>query len=531
VTAPAEPEVPSLGALIGNLGDGILRVFAAPRGLDVAVGDFVIHDPIDAPRIEPGDVVLAVGVPPEAREAQHLVAAAGAARAAAALFKGTIDTSGGLIDAANAADVALLGAVHDVGWARLHALLRTARSTGGHPLGALGAPVGDLFALANAVAAMAGGPATIEDPQSTVLAYSSGDDAIDEPRRDTILGRRVPDEWIARLTVDGIFRRLWSSDDVVHIDYPDIPGLRPRIAIAVRAGTEILGSIWVHEAAKPLGPDAEVALRQAARIAALHLIRHHAGEDLERQRRAEVLRAALEGRLPPNLLPDFLELGRDRVTVLAFEVLGAEGAERLLQMERAVNLIALYGEAYRRATACVAIGRVIYVLVPTADGTAVSDLVKLATDIVERTESSLRVHVRGAVGTTVNSLHQLPDSRSAADAVLRALVFREDERSVAHVDDVRAHIVLLELRGQSDALVEGKVRRMVEHDADHDTAYAESLKAYLDFFGDVPRAATSVNVHANTLRYRLRRAAELFEIDLDDPVERLVAHLQLYLME
>jgi len=85
VTAPAEPEVPSLGALIGNLGDGILRVFAAPRGLDVAVGDFVIHDPIDAPRIEPGDVVLAVGVPPETREAQHLVATAGAARAAAAL--------------------------------------------------------------------------------------------------------------------------------------------------------------------------------------------------------------------------------------------------------------------------------------------------------------------------------------------------------------------------------------------------------------------------------------------------------------
>jgi DNA-binding PucR family transcriptional regulator len=37
-------------------------------------------------------------------------------------------------------------------------------------------------------------------------------------------------------------------------------------------------------------------------------------------------------------------------------------------------------------------------------------------------------------------------------------------------------------------------------------------------------------VHPNTFRYRLRRLVEVSGIDLDDPVERLVAHLQLTLL-
>src|SRR5439155_17548505 len=130
--------------------------------------------------------------------------------------------------------------------------------------------IGDLFALANAVAATVGGPVTIEDPRSTVLAYSSLDDhEIDEARRATILGRRVPDEWIRRQQADGVFRRLFREHGVIRIDYSDI-GTRPRLATAIRAGDDILGSIWVQEAGKPLDEDAEVTLQEAARIAALH---------------------------------------------------------------------------------------------------------------------------------------------------------------------------------------------------------------------------------------------------------------------
>ena len=59
------------------------------------------------------------------------------------------------------------------------------------------------------------------------------------------------------------------------------------------------------------------------------------------------------------------------------------------------------------------------------------------------------------------------------------------------------------------------------------TNLVETLKAWLDAFGDVARAAEAMYVHPNTFRYRLRRLAEVGEIDLDDPDQRFVAMLQL----
>jgi DNA-binding PucR family transcriptional regulator len=58
-----------------------------------------------------------------------------------------------------------------------------------------------------------------------------------------------------------------------------------------------------------------------------------------------------------------------------------------------------------------------------------------------------------------------------------------------------------------------------------------TLRAYLDFFGDVPRAAEYISVHPNTFRYRMRRLAELFDLNLDDADERVVLELQLRLLE
>ena len=108
---------------------------------------------------------------------------------------------------------------------------------------------------------MVGGPVTIEDRHSRVLAYSSHGETIDEPRRQTILGRRVPEEWLARLEEAGVFKRLWAGEIVRYEADADF-ALRPRLALAVRAGDEILGSIWVAEGERPLDASAEDALRR-----------------------------------------------------------------------------------------------------------------------------------------------------------------------------------------------------------------------------------------------------------------------------
>lgn len=534
----------TLGTIVDALSAVVLEVVAAPRGLDVAVAEAVIHDPAAPLVAHPDDIVLAIGVRSDERAGADILARASDAGAAAVVFK-VEGEAGGLRSAASDHHIAVLRVHPETAWGQLHALLRTAIASAGGllPAGRNEAPAGDLFALANAVAAMVGGPITIEDPQSRVLAYSNLGHPIDEGRRQTILGRRVPEQWIKRLRRDGVFTRLWASDDVITYE-SDIE--QARMAIAVRAGGEILGSIWAADGGKPFDRSARAALAEAASIAALHLVRHRVGEDLERRMRGELLRSLLEGRGPLDVLAS--RLGIDAVTpatVVAFEIADGEDAEIAMRQERVLDLVATYCQAFRRRVAQVSMGRTVYALLPApkpyradpGDGAGPADaIVRLATEVVERAQASLSVTVLAAIGSTVSNLKEVPRSRAEADRVLRVMARRPANLSpltVAAIQDVRAHAVLLEL---TELLAErphtrsDKLATLQALDAEHDSAYIETLRAYFDSFGDVVAAAICVHVHANTFRYRMRRLVELSGLDLNDPDERLVTELQLRLL-
>jgi PucR-like helix-turn-helix protein/diguanylate cyclase with GGDEF domain len=528
---------PTLGDLIETV--GVLDVLVAPNGMDVVVGEAVIHDPEEGWVGRQHDVILAVGVDPARAGAAALVDKAGGVGAAALVIKMRGDRSliESFLAAAREARVAVLAAPADMAWGQLHALARTAAATGGGDDQGI-APIGDLFALANAVAATVGGPVTIEDPRSTVLAYSNvADHEVDEGRRATILGHRVPEEWIQRQQDDGVFRRLFREHGVVRTDYTEF-GLKPRIAIAIRAGDEILGSIWVQEGDRPLDDEAETALTEGARMAALHLLRHRSGADLERGRRAELLRAALEGRVEPDALLPVLQLSPGvPLTVIAVHLTaGASGDDAALavQADRAASMITLYCESYRRQAAVVALGAVVYVLVPSADDSDRSRLPALAAGMCERVADALKVEARAGVGRTVAGIHELLASRREADRVLRALAASPHVGPAATADAVRSRLVLQYLQEEAAGeatLRGGKLDQLVEHDARRGTEYIATLRAFFDALGDMPAAAAGQGVHPNTFRYRMRRLAEVASLDLDDPVERLVLQLQLHFLD
>jgi len=513
---------------------GVLDVISAPKGLDVPVRNATIHDVTEPDRIELHDVVLAVGLRPRQAALADLLRVAGDAGATAVVVKVAEPVADDLIDASRVAGTGLLAVPPEISWSQLHSLLRTAlASSGVNPDAAEGAPIGDLFALANAVAAMVGGPTTIEDTRSRILAYSSTGDEIDEPRRQAILGRQVPDEWVALLTEAGAFKRLWSSGEVVRID--DLAGdgsLRPRLAIAVRAGDELLGSIWVAEGEAPFSDTAEDALRDAANLAALHIARSRAGEDLERRVRGDQLRAILEGRGPLEVLASRLGAEPDgRFVVVAYELQNGADAAVVAQRERALDFVAMYCEAFRRKAASVAIGQTIYALVPMGDEST-DGIFRLARELIERAKASLKIDMRAGVGSVVVGLREVTRSRADADQVLRVLGRTDSSARLAGIDDVRAEAMLLELGDlvkERPHLLIGEIDRVRAHDEKHGSDYVQTLLAYFDAFGDVPTAARTLDVHPNTLRYRLRRVTEFAGIDLSDPQQRLAAELQLRL--
>lgn len=526
---PVQVSAPTLGAVVDALGVGVVRVLCAPRGLDVPAGEPVVHDPSGEPTVDRGELVLGVGVDAGRPSAVDVVTRCGELGACAVLLRTDSPLPPALLAAAEATGVALLAAPCDAAWGQLHTLLRTARSATSQRRDTA-APLGDLFGLADAVSALVGGAVTIEDEQSVVLAYSSTEHPVDGPRRDTILGRRVPAEWLARLHESGVFRRLWGSDEVVRVE---LPGIANRLAVAVRAGGEVLGSIWAQEGERPLGTEAEQALREAASMAALHLLRARSGEDLDRRRAGEQLRAVLDGRLPATLLTEPLHLAPDEgLVVLAVELVDGEDEDGTVVVDRAVDLVVLSCRAFRRRVVAVATGRTVYAVLPARTG-GMEEARQLALDLASRVATGLRVQVRSCVADEPAGLAGLAKARRDVDLGLRVLGARLSADQV-HVEDVRSASILLQLRdlaAERPDLLSGKVRVLQSSDRERQTSYVATLRAFLDGFGDVRVAADLVGVHPNTFRYRLRRLAELAELDLDDPVERLVVQLQLHLLD
>jgi hypothetical protein len=524
----------SLRTLIERLHPAVFELVTAPRGLDVMVGDPVILDPAEQPSAAPDALVLAVGVDTDRARAGLLRQLAGTGVAAAVMkHTGTLDESVGA--AARAAGVAVLLAPAVLSWGQLYTLLLTATSAAPTEVGTVPeAPLGDLFALANAIAAVVGGATTIEDPTNRVLAYSNLDHPIDPARQETILGRQVPESWIQRLHDAGVFRRLWHTDEVIRIaDFADADeAYLPRIAIAVRAGGELLGSIWVIEGSQRLGEEAERTLRDSADIAALHLLRHRAAVDVDRQRRAEALLSLLSGSDRGGMAREVLAIDTSRPNVVvAFDVGGGGEASTVVATQRVADLVAVYCESYRRQAAVAASGSRVYALLPAGDDK--DGAATLAHAIVDRAAKALRLELRAGIGSPADTLDAVASSRREAEEVVGVLATMPDRR-VASIGAVRAQVILRRLRDTASrdaGLSAGKVATLVEQDAAKGTAWVQTLRAYFDAFGDMASAAAMVNVHPNTFRYRLRRITEVFGLDLTDPDERLVAELQLRFLD
>jgi len=290
----------------------------------------------------------------------------------------------------------------------------------------------------------------------------------------------------------------------------------------------------VIEGEQPFGDDAVRALRDAADIAALHLLRHRAATDVDRQRRADVLVGLLEGADSGHVARDVLGNDADRpCVVVAFDVGEGEDATGVVAAQRLADLVGVYCESYRRRALCaVARGRV-YALVPADPEGDVAAAMSLARAVVDRARQALRLQVRAGVGSQAAGLAGVAASRREADEVLEVLA-AGPAGEVSTIDAVRAQVILHRLRAVAAAdpeLSTGRVAALAEQDAAKGTAWVQTLRAYFDAYGDMAAAAARVNVHPNTFRYRLRRITELFGLNLDDPDERLVAELQLRFLD
>lgn len=533
----------SLGRVLDDLGATLLELIRGDAERPGDIGGVVIYDPIDEPALPVNALVLGVGLR-EPAEITRLLHALGQHDAAGLVVRLPASHSEEVATAVDETGVALLGLTRGASWAQLAALLRSMLAEGDvgdvGPQTLGGMPSGDLFALANAVAALLDAPVTIEDRSSRVLAFSGRQDEADRSRVETILGRQVPERYSRLLAERGVFRDLYRNDQPVYVEPPaEGPGdfSVPRVAVAVRAGDEVLGSIWAA-VRQPLSEERMHAMRDAARLVALHMLRIRAGSDVERRLRADLVSTALEGGAGSREALSRLGLADQPVIVLAMAVLEPAESERSIgvdaslatERQRLSDGLAMHLSAVHPRCATALVGDVVYGLVPVScDSHGEQRAVRVASDFLERVGDRVRAVI--GIGPVAQNAAQLADGRASADRALRVLQTGNGSgHRVALLADVHVEALVLELRDLVAAHGDrptGPTARLFAYDDEHNTNLVETLRAWLDAFGDVIAASAAMYVHPNTFRYRLRRLTEVSGIDLTDPEARFAAMLQL----
>ncbi|MBM0126287.1 helix-turn-helix domain-containing protein [Pimelobacter simplex] len=540
-----------LARVVEELGSTLLEVVCGEVQRPEEIGGVVIDDPLDEPELPEHALVLGIGVH-EPAAIIDAVERLGAQGAIGLVVRAPVEVTDELAAAARRTGVTVLALARGAAWTHLAGMIRTLTSDGPQldpePLGRTGAGLrqvvgyqsglDDLFAVANAIAALVDAPVTIEDRSSRLLAFSSRQEDADTWRVQTILRRQVPEEYTRQLEEQGVFQEIYRSHRPVWVPplSDDEPAGSGRAAIAIRAGDEILGTIWavVNE---PMDEARGQALYDASKLVAMHLVWARADADVERRLRADLLSTALESgpRTPETLRR--LGLKDEPAVVLALTVVGAGTesplpAQLAVERKRVADAFALHLTAVHPRSAAGLVGDVAYGILPVARGRqdAEERAAEIAADFLSRVDSRLRPLV--GVGPLAPGSASLKRSRTGADRALRVLRSRPGEQ-VARLDDVHLEALLLELadRVPRGDIPSGAVARIVAYDQEHQSSLVDTLRAWLDAFGDVAIASAAMYVHANTFRYRLRRAAEVGRLDLTDPNARLAAMLQLRLMD
>ena len=249
--------------------------------------------------------------------------------------------------------------------------------------------------------------------------------------------------------------------------------------------------------------------------------------DLELHARESALRAALDGSLAPHDVAFRLSLpGGADLTLVGFAAMpDADGSAPLIT--HVSGALARYVAAYRPEAAVATTARAVYILLP---GSGDASATRFATGALAATQTGFGQLVRAAISYSSSDPAALPLMRRDVDDVLRVTVAAPALPAVARLADVHARVLLAHLNDEltrEPRLRHPGVVAMLAYDCEHATEYASSATAWLDAVGDVATAASAVGVHPNTLRYRLRRIDELFDITFAHPDDRLSVWLQL----
>lgn len=512
--------------ILEDLPAGLGRLVSRPQPTETPVSQALILDPEDSDRDVAGALVCLMGV--RGREALPMVRRLAVSRPVAVALKATAPEAQEVEELLRTAGVGLFLIDPSAGWDTVLSVINGRIQNTDYHSDVLTLIEEDLFAIAQTTARLTSSHVVIEDAANKVLAYSTVSNDIDELRRASILTRRGPRKYEVLLKDLGAYRELHRTRGVIRVPERPEDGLKERAAIAIFAGDRILGYIWLQATGHGFAPNVDDLLVGAGRRTSSELVRH-------RNRQSIHLREDRVARLLSD--PDevaasarFAQVDPERPACLLLVGLAREdarAAEAELKRGELANLAALHAAAFKDSAVVGQYAGETTIVVPgLRSGDAATGLRQLAEAMVKDARR-LGVGVHVAIGSVAPSLFDLRSTAAEAAAVL-ACARRADGPQVATLDDFEAEI-LLEATVHSFEASPFRHRALTKLCLE-DEELAVTLEEYLAAGLDVTACGRSMNLHKNTVYYRIGKASRLTGLDFGNPVHAAIAllHLELW---
>jgi purine catabolism regulator len=380
---------------------------------------------------------------------------------------------------------------------------------------------GDLQAVTDTLATILGRSVLIESPHYEVLTSAIAG-PVDENRLRAIELGYTPREVVHRMLKRGIYADLQKKMRPVRLGtMPDIGMTMERIIAPIVVRREIYGYIWIVEGDRPLTDLDELAIDHAATVAALVTLKDQAVHEAQQAARGDFLAQLLRpaGEMDGAAAERAHALGYqfDRPHQALFVIPSA--ADALAQLSaRLDNWLRHQGQR----GLVVARERGIALIVESKSGATGQALAEKLLKDLSTPAQALTVGV-GHVAAEKSLRRVYDEAVEAADIGLR----------------VKADLVCFWELGLLDWLYHvppevsqrnpylAKIQALAEHDSRSNGELVQTLETYLDRGGALAEAAAALNVHRNTLLYRLGRIEEIADVDLKDVQQRLNLHAAL----
>ncbi|WP_142830874.1 PucR family transcriptional regulator [Planococcus soli] len=375
-------------------------------------------------------------------------------------------------------------------------------------------------------------PATIEDTNHRLHAYSSHEDDTDSARIGTIISQRVPEKVINRLWKEGVIPKLLQTDGALRIPHIEDIGLRDRVAIAIRKNNETLGYIWVVEDQKKLN-GAQLELLQDAAVAATPLMaKLYQNRKRKEENYQDFLWQLLTGHYKnlEEIHNKFYDLNLkmpERFTVLAF----CFEQDITRKMEEQISYLITTSQKITNHFLVVMDEELILIASPhpsQPDEKAFDDFISF---FVSEMANRFSIQgVRGSAGTGYQDFDKAQTSYQEALKVLKMKErFPEELENVHHFRHlgVFRYLNLIQKDQRSRRYEHPAIAKLEAYDALHKSNLLQTLEVFIQQDSNMNDAAKKLFVHTNTLHYRIKRISEIGGIRLTNIHEKIGIYLDL----